>query len=43
MAATATVSTRAQVNKRRDTASTRTLISSVALNRRRGKITTGSC
>src|SRR3984885_15191900 len=39
MAATATVSTRAQVNKRRDTTSTRTLISSVALNRRRGKIT----
>jgi multiple sugar transport system permease protein len=38
MAATATVSTRAQVNKR-DTTSTRTLISSVALNRRRGKIT----
>ena len=39
MAATATVSTQAQVNKRRDTTSTRTLISSVALNRRRGKIT----
>jgi len=39
MAATGTVSTRAQVNKRRDTTSTRTLISSVALNRRRGKIT----
>jgi multiple sugar transport system permease protein len=39
MAATATVSTRAQENKRRDTTSTRTLISSVALNRRRGKIT----
>ena len=38
MAATTTVSTRAQVNKR-DTTSTRTLISSVALNRRRGKIT----
>src|ERR1700733_8501419 len=39
MAATATVSTRAQVNKRRDTTSTRTRISNVALNRRRGKIT----
>ena len=39
MAASATVSTRAQVNQRRETASTRTLISSVALNRRRGKIT----
>src|ERR1700678_3081816 len=39
MAASATVSTRAGVNKRRDTTSTRTLISSVALNRRRGKIT----
>ena len=39
MAGIAAVSTRAQVNKRRDTTSTRTLISSVALNRRRGKIT----
>jgi multiple sugar transport system permease protein len=39
MAATATVSTRARVNKRPETATTRTLISSVALNRRRGKIT----
>src|ERR1700744_3406970 len=39
MAATATVSTRARVNKRAETTSTRTLISSVALNRRRGKIT----
>jgi multiple sugar transport system permease protein len=39
MAASATVSTRAGVNKRRETTSTRTLISSVALNRRRGKIT----
>jgi multiple sugar transport system permease protein len=38
MAATATVSTRARVNKRQETTSTRTLISSVALNRRRGKI-----
>jgi multiple sugar transport system permease protein len=39
MAATATVSTRARVNKRPDTTPARTLISSVALNRRRGKIT----
>jgi multiple sugar transport system permease protein len=39
MAATATVSTRARVNKRPETTSQRTLISSVALNRRRGKIT----
>src|ERR1700722_17208024 len=39
MAASVTVSTRAGVNQRRDTTSTRTLISSVALNRRRGKIT----
>src|ERR1700743_1040336 len=38
MAATATDSTRAQVNTRRDTTSPRTLISSVTLNRRRGKI-----
>jgi multiple sugar transport system permease protein len=38
MAATATVSTRARVNQRRGTTSTRTLISGVALNRRRGKI-----
>src|SRR5277367_4224889 len=39
MAASATVSTRARVNKPRETSSNRTLISSVALNRRRGKIT----
>jgi len=39
MAASITVSTRAGVNQRRETTSTRTLISSVALNRRRGKIT----
>jgi multiple sugar transport system permease protein len=39
MAASVTVSTRAGVNQRRETTSTRTLISSVALNRRRGKIT----
>ena len=38
MAATATVSTRARVNQRRETTSTRTLISGVALNRPRGKI-----
>jgi multiple sugar transport system permease protein len=38
MAATATVGTRARVNQGRETASTRTLISGVALNRRRGKI-----
>src|ERR1700735_3201297 len=39
MAVSATVSTRARVNKRAEATSTRTLISSVALNRRRGKIT----
>src|ERR1700735_501717 len=39
MAVSATVSTRARVNKRPETTSNRTLISSVALNRRRGKIT----
>ena len=39
MAVSATVSTRARVNKRPETTSNRTLISSVALNRRRGRIT----
>src|SRR5580704_1347435 len=39
MAVSATVSTRARVNKRPEATSQRTLISSVALNRRRGKIT----
>ena len=39
MAVSATVSTRARVNNRPETTSNRTLISSVALNRRRGRIT----